>query len=186
MSSNAAYGVRFTRSWVARYTGGLSAEVGDRRRNEIESDVYEQTREGTGGVLGRCLRGVPADLWWRVRMLRKEPEHQALPKPTHLAHHRCHPHRVPFRAGTNRSTKPGYRTLRQLRGPVDTHGNSRLRCRSYDRRVDRPTQPVCFRIAAIHGWAVAIAHIAHWSDSSWLRSLDRQPRIQRTDLRPPP
>jgi hypothetical protein len=72
MSSNAAYGVRFTRSWVARYTGGLSAEVGDRRRNEIESDVYEQTREGIGGVLGRCLRGIPADLWWRVRMLRQQ------------------------------------------------------------------------------------------------------------------
>lgn len=63
--------MRFTRSWVARYTGGLSAEVGDRRRNEIESDIYEQTQEGIGGVLGRCLRGIPADMWWRVRMLRQ-------------------------------------------------------------------------------------------------------------------
>ncbi len=71
MSGDAAVGVRFTRSWAARYTGGLSAEVGDRRRSEIESDLYEQTREGIGGVLGRCLRGIPADLWWRVRMLRQ-------------------------------------------------------------------------------------------------------------------
>jgi hypothetical protein len=71
MSVNADIGVRFTRSWVARYTGGLSEKVGDRRRSEIESDLYEQTKEGTGGVLGRCLRGIPADLWWRVRMLRQ-------------------------------------------------------------------------------------------------------------------
>ena len=72
MSGNADFGVRFTRSWVARYTGGLSAEVGDRRRSEIESDLYEQTQDmGTEGVLGRCLRGIPADVWWRVRMLRQ-------------------------------------------------------------------------------------------------------------------
>ncbi len=71
MSSNADFGVRFARSWVTRYTGGLSAEVGDRRRSEIESDLYEQTQEGIGGVLGRCLRGIPADMWWRVRMLRQ-------------------------------------------------------------------------------------------------------------------
>ncbi len=71
MSSDQAFGVRLTRSWVARYTGGLSAEVGDRRRSEIESDLYEQTQEGTRGVLGRCLRGIPADVWWRVRMLRQ-------------------------------------------------------------------------------------------------------------------
>ena len=71
MSNDAAFGVRFTRSWVARYTGGLSAEGGDRRRSEIESDLYEQTQEGTEGVLGRCLRGIPADVGWRIRALRE-------------------------------------------------------------------------------------------------------------------
>lgn len=70
MTSDAGFGVRFTRTWVARYTGGLPTEVGERRRLEIESDLYEQIQEmGTKGILGRCLRGIPADVWWRVRTL---------------------------------------------------------------------------------------------------------------------
>jgi hypothetical protein len=37
---------------------------------EIESDIHEQLQTmGTQGVLGRCLRGIPADVWWRIRTL---------------------------------------------------------------------------------------------------------------------
>jgi hypothetical protein len=39
---------------------------------EIESDLYEQLQAmGSQGVLGRCLRGIPADVWWRIRTMRE-------------------------------------------------------------------------------------------------------------------
>jgi hypothetical protein len=58
----------FARWWVDRYTRGLAPEVRDRRRAEIESDVYEHAHSevaSDGSVLWRTLRGVPADLSWR-------------------------------------------------------------------------------------------------------------------------
>jgi hypothetical protein len=66
--------VRAVRRWVGVYTGGLSSEVGERRRLELDSDIWEQLHgpaptRSPGGVLGRCLRGVPADVWWRYRTL---------------------------------------------------------------------------------------------------------------------
>lgn len=59
--------------WAGRYTRGLPPEVGDRRRAEIESDVFEQTHAGDGrgtAVVWRALRGVHADLAWRRQELR--------------------------------------------------------------------------------------------------------------------
>jgi hypothetical protein len=54
------------------YTGGLPVDDGERRRLEIESDLYEQLIEsGEHGILGRCLRGMTADVWWRIRTLRE-------------------------------------------------------------------------------------------------------------------
>lgn len=68
--------------WVGFYTWRLPAEAAKRRRDEIESDLFEHTREaGSAGatshrlaaeILGRVLVGVPADLSWR-RATRREP-----------------------------------------------------------------------------------------------------------------
>ncbi len=64
---------RLVLGWVRLYTHGLPAETAERRCAEIESDLWEQGHDPaeTAGValIGRCLRGVPADLWWRYRTL---------------------------------------------------------------------------------------------------------------------
>jgi hypothetical protein len=62
--------------WVAAYTLGLPADVRERRRAEIESDLWEEqcafSREGRSYsstavlTLDRAVRGIPADLSWRV------------------------------------------------------------------------------------------------------------------------
>ena len=77
--SQDSFGVRFTRSWVAFYTRGLPDVVGERRRAELESDLWEQSKETSSGrasaqVLDRCLRGIPADVWWRYRTLLEKRE----------------------------------------------------------------------------------------------------------------
>jgi len=63
------------RLWVRAYTRRLPSEAAERRRQEIESDLYEHFDEaaqaGVTGrrlgaeILGRVLVGVPADLSWR-------------------------------------------------------------------------------------------------------------------------
>ncbi len=57
----------FTRGWVRTYTRGLPDEVWVARRAEIESDVHEHRSTGARGaaIVGRTLRGVPADVVWR-------------------------------------------------------------------------------------------------------------------------
>ena len=65
-----------TRWWVHLYTAGLPSESRFARRAEIESDLWEQTREAAGAncpphktgrdVLTRMTLGVPADLSWRL------------------------------------------------------------------------------------------------------------------------
>ena len=69
------------RLWVRLYTHGLPAAVGDPRRAEIESDLWEQCHGEraqcqraflTGlGVLGRVVRGAPSDLSWRIEHRRR-------------------------------------------------------------------------------------------------------------------
>jgi hypothetical protein len=59
-------------AWVALYTLGLEAEVRNRRRDEIASDLYEHATTAAGGrpiagaVAARFVRGVPADIARRI------------------------------------------------------------------------------------------------------------------------
>ena len=67
-----AYGIvrGLGRAWVRVYTAGLPREDRERRRDEIDSDLYEYESErgygGMGAVGSRFVRGVPADIAWRV------------------------------------------------------------------------------------------------------------------------
>ena len=66
--------VRFVRRWLAVYTRGLPAETRERRCLELESDMWEHLHDddetdAARAVLGRFLRGIPADVRWRYRTL---------------------------------------------------------------------------------------------------------------------
>ena len=75
MSRTERVAVALARRWVAAYTSALPPADRERRRLELESDVWEQRRDGslatvaasTVGwqVLQRLVTGVPADLTWR-------------------------------------------------------------------------------------------------------------------------
>lgn len=67
-------GTALVRAWVALYTVGLPASMRDRRREEIDADLAEETLDAVrrGTVLGlrsrrwhRLVAGIPADLAWR-------------------------------------------------------------------------------------------------------------------------
>jgi hypothetical protein len=74
------------RRWVGFYTRGLSAEVRDGRREEIESHLWDQLEEAkvsgrpdrstSADILMRLVLGIPADLSWRVPF---GPDRQARP-----------------------------------------------------------------------------------------------------------
>jgi hypothetical protein len=67
-----SFGVRFAEKWTATYTRGLPSPSGDRRRKEIESDIWEHLHDpqiANREVIGRSLRGIPSDVWWRYRTL---------------------------------------------------------------------------------------------------------------------
>lgn len=59
-------------AWTRLYTHGLVAEAGERRREEMRSDLHEHqaylgaTRAQQLEVAGRLVRGLPADLSWRA------------------------------------------------------------------------------------------------------------------------
>ncbi len=57
----------FTRAWVRAYTRGLPDDVRAARGDEIDSDLHEHRSDGARGaaIVGRTLRGVPADVMWR-------------------------------------------------------------------------------------------------------------------------
>jgi len=69
------HAVRRVSGWCAWYTSGIDAQVAGRRRDEIASDLYEHgvwaddagesPRATAREILGRAIRGVPADLGWR-------------------------------------------------------------------------------------------------------------------------
>jgi hypothetical protein len=71
-------GSRFSNWWAAAYTLGLAARVRDVRRAEIASDTWDQhdeeSRAGRSSfaiamsMLSRTLRGVPADVLWRINV----------------------------------------------------------------------------------------------------------------------
>ena len=72
---------RLVRGWVHVYTAGLQPAVREARREEIEADLWEQTKEAampersqsglSSHVLLRWLLGIPDDVVWRLGQLRK-------------------------------------------------------------------------------------------------------------------
>jgi hypothetical protein len=73
---NGGWPVRLTRRWVALYTRGLPDEIGDRRREEIDADLWCELEEASleghrpqpphVDILIRLLAGIPADVSWRI------------------------------------------------------------------------------------------------------------------------
>jgi hypothetical protein len=71
-----SWSVRLLRRWVSFYTRGLPVDIGGRRREEIEADLWSQFEEATlvgrgerstnAEVLLRLLAGLPADISWRL------------------------------------------------------------------------------------------------------------------------
>lgn len=62
-------------AWCGWYTADLPDDVAAERRAELASDLFEE-REHTGAratasILGRAVRGIPADLAWRGARLRR-------------------------------------------------------------------------------------------------------------------
>ncbi len=67
-----------TLSWIRCYTLGLSRDTRAMRQQEIESDLWEHERDMRGrawsrvefalAVLSRLVRGMPADVFWRLQM----------------------------------------------------------------------------------------------------------------------
>ncbi|RYC14590.1 hypothetical protein [Nocardioides zhouii] len=77
MSLTDTTGARIARWWVHALTRTAEPTAGRDRRDEIASDVHEQLAEASGrgalaagsrSVVGRVVRGVPADLVWRIRL----------------------------------------------------------------------------------------------------------------------
>ena len=72
---------RLVRGWVHVYTAGLQPAVREARREEIEADLWEQTKEAamlersqsglSSHVLLRWLLGIPDDVVWRIGQLGK-------------------------------------------------------------------------------------------------------------------
>ena len=66
------WAANFARRWVWLDTRGLGAELCDGRRDEVESDLWEQASEARPGLglalalLARCLGGLTADVSWRM------------------------------------------------------------------------------------------------------------------------
>ena len=73
-------GIGIVRTWVRLYTTGLPASLRDSRRDEIDSDLWEQAHEAEVGpndgrslathLLLRMLLGFPDDLLWRLTHIR--------------------------------------------------------------------------------------------------------------------
>jgi len=69
-----AVAVAVLRGWIRAYTWRLDPVLRERRRAEIESDLWEFQQDPAGSrglspalhVLARTLRGVPDDLGWRA------------------------------------------------------------------------------------------------------------------------
>lgn len=62
-------------AWCRWYTADLPHEVATERRAELASDLFEEREHSgaraTGSILGRAVRGIPADLAWRGARLRR-------------------------------------------------------------------------------------------------------------------
>ncbi len=86
--------------WVRLYTRGLAEETRDRRITELASDLWEHERDAGDhdatdasralAIVGRTLRGIPADLSWRLErrtglLSRRWPAHPLLRRQAVLA-----------------------------------------------------------------------------------------------------
>ncbi|NUT59390.1 MAG: hypothetical protein HOQ00_11195 [Agromyces sp.] len=62
-------------AWCRWYTADLPDDVAAERRAEVASDLYEEREHSgahaSGSILGRAIRGIPADLAWRGARLRR-------------------------------------------------------------------------------------------------------------------
>jgi hypothetical protein len=67
------------RAWTRLYTAGLPAAVRDRRRAEIDSDIWEFTQQPGAGLhlLLRAMLGAFDDLAWRDASVRRPWLHRA-------------------------------------------------------------------------------------------------------------
>jgi hypothetical protein len=80
--------------WVATYTRHLPAEVAQRRRAEVASDLWEQRTDGDAAgtpaaavalsILRRMATGIPADLHWRHQQLAVAQGRRLQPTRGHL------------------------------------------------------------------------------------------------------
>jgi hypothetical protein len=71
------------RRWVALYTLGLPPEIKQRRRDEIDDDLWCQAQEAAesgrrdrslaGEIVMRLVLGLPADVSWRATQRRRSP-----------------------------------------------------------------------------------------------------------------
>ena len=74
MNGSDPLAVRLTLRWTLLYTRGLPPDVQQRRVLELESDIWEHFHDAgepnaAREILGRFLRGIPADVRWRYRTL---------------------------------------------------------------------------------------------------------------------
>lgn len=91
---------RLVRGWVRLYTVGLPAAVKTTRRDEIASDVWEQTRDASHSkqtqhmviwqMLGRMVFGMPDDLFWRAERSREKERGTSMNLATHLVRPRTY------------------------------------------------------------------------------------------------
>src|SRR5687768_14841080 len=64
--------VWITKAWTHVLTFGLAGLSGRTRREQVASDLWEQTHDAAAGsavafsILSRLVRGMPADITWRV------------------------------------------------------------------------------------------------------------------------
>jgi hypothetical protein len=70
MNTANSLATRVVRAWTSAYTRGLPKPIRNERIAEIESDLWEQTRDGlassTRPVWLRLVLGMPLDLAWRL------------------------------------------------------------------------------------------------------------------------
>ena len=78
--------VRVARAWVHLYTSRMSTDLRVTRRAEIDSDLWEHTKDGREAgarpkttameILLRTCLGVVDDLSWRFESARQERDHR--------------------------------------------------------------------------------------------------------------
>jgi hypothetical protein len=61
-----------TSVWTHIYTAGLAGDTGKQHRDQVASDLWDQTHDAAAGnavafsIFSRLVRGMPADIIWRA------------------------------------------------------------------------------------------------------------------------